>query len=63
MIAMDPKHPPFVDPIAEGAHARAVGRPKDVCPYPAASAERKAWIEGYDGAPFDDGPDLPMPDA
>lgn len=51
------------DPIAEGARARAAGRPKDACPYPAASAERKAWFEGYDGMPSNDGPDLPMPDG
>ncbi|MFY9293862.1 MAG: Rmf/CrpP family protein [Methylorubrum rhodinum] len=48
------------DPISEGAHARGLGRPKDACPYPADSAERKAWLEGYDGAPSDDGPDLPL---
>lgn len=48
------------DPIAQGARARAAGRPKDACPYPAASPERKAWLEGYDGMPSNDGPDLPM---
>ena len=46
------------DPVAEGAHARAIGRPKDACPYPANSAERSAWFEGYDGTPSDAGRDL-----
>ena len=46
------------DPLAEGAHARAIGRPKDSCPYPADSAERSAWFEGYDGTPSDTGRDL-----
>lgn len=49
--------------ISEGAHARAIGRPKDSCPYPAGSPERRAWLEGYDGTPSEDGPDVPMPDA
>ncbi|MGH1589410.1 ribosome modulation factor [Methylobacterium phyllosphaerae] len=44
-------HNPPSDPIAEGARARAQGRPKDACPYPAGSAARRAWLEGYDGAP------------
>lgn len=57
------KDPPKPDPIAEGARARAAGRPKDACPYPAASAERKAWFEGYDGMPSKDGPDLPKPNG
>lgn len=51
------------DPIAEGAHARAHGRPKDACPYPAESEARTAWLEGYDGAPVDRAPDLPMADG
>jgi hypothetical protein len=49
--------------IAEGARARTLGRPKDACPYPAASPERTAWMEGYDGTPVEDGPDSPMTDA
>jgi ribosome modulation factor len=58
---IDAGTPPFPpDPISEGAHARGLGRPKDACPYPAGSAERKAWLEGYDGTPSDDGPDLPL---
>lgn len=60
---MDTHQPPAVEPIAEGAHAHAVGRPKDACPYPAGSAERAAWLEGYDGTPAEDGPDLPEADA
>ncbi len=53
----------MLEVLAEGAHARAVGRPKDACPYPPDSRERTAWLEGYDGTPSEDGPDLPMPDA
>lgn len=60
---MDTRPPPNVQPIAEGAHARAIGLPKDSCPYPANSLERQAWLEGYDGTPAEDGPDLPMADA
>lgn len=41
------------DPVSEGAHARAAGRPKDANPYPAGSTEREAWFEGYDGLPSD----------
>lgn len=54
---------PPTDPIAEGARARAHGRPKDACPYPLDTPERTAWIEGYDGAPADRGPDLPPTDG
>ncbi|MCJ2016856.1 hypothetical protein MKK84_05340 [Methylobacterium sp. E-065] len=60
---MDTRQPKAIEPIAEGAHARAIGRPKDACPYPAGSAERTAWLEGYDGTPAEDGPDLPETDA
>ena len=56
-------HDPPADPIAEGARARAQGRPKDACPYPANSAARKAWLEGSEGAPSERAPDLPMTDA
>ncbi|WP_435404748.1 Rmf/CrpP fold protein [Methylobacterium longum] len=49
--------------VSEGAHARAAKRPKDACPYPVNSAERRAWMEGYDGRPWKDGPDCPMADA
>ena len=48
------------DPIAEGARARAQGRPKDACPYPAESEARTAWLEGYDGAPAERAPDPPI---
>ena len=48
------------DPIAEGARARAQGRPKDACPYPTESKERAAWLEGYDGVPASRGPDAPQ---
>lgn len=47
------------DTISEGARARAQGRPKDSCPYPAGSPERQEWFEGYDGLPADPAPDLP----
>ena len=44
--AAEARNKPMSDPVAEGAHARAVGRPKDACPYPAGSRERRAWFEG-----------------
>jgi ribosome modulation factor len=49
--------------IAEGAHARVIGRPKDSCPYPAGSPEQRAWLEGYDGTPTEDAFDSPIADA
>ena len=61
--SMETYSPTIVEAIAEGAHARAIGRPKDSCPYPADRPERRAWLEGYDGTPSEDGPDLPMADA
>lgn len=60
---MDMRQSPTLKAISEGARARAAGRPKDACPYPANSPQRKAWLEGYDGTPAEDGPDLPMTDA
>ncbi|WP_442919163.1 ribosome modulation factor [Methylobacterium sp. Leaf118] len=42
------------------ARARTQGRPRDACPYPGGSSERREWLEGYDGAPMDRAPDLPM---
>ena len=54
---------PSADPIAEGARARAHGRPKDSCPYPADSRERRAWMEGYDGIPAGRPPDAPQQDG
>ncbi|GJE73680.1 Ribosome modulation factor [Methylorubrum suomiense] len=53
-------HAPADDPTAEGARARAQGRPRDACPYAQNSSERTAWLEGYDGSPMDRAPDLPM---
>ena len=53
----DPASP---NPLTEGARARALGRPKDACPYPAGSRERTAWLEGFDGAPADRPPDAPQ---
>ncbi|MEL6059832.1 MULTISPECIES: ribosome modulation factor [unclassified Methylobacterium] len=50
-MSQTPLHAVPSDPIAEGARARAQGRPKDACPYPADSADRIAWLEGYDGVP------------
>ena len=49
-----------IDPIEQGAQARIRGRPKDACPYPANSEDRAAWMEGYDGTPREEGPDLPL---
>jgi ribosome modulation factor len=60
---MEMRQPPILKAISEGARARAIGRPKDACPYPANSPERKAGLEGYDGTPAEDGPDLPIADA
>jgi ribosome modulation factor len=60
---MNTRLPEELIPIAEGAHARAIGRPKEGCPYPAGSPERKAWLEGYDGTPTEDGPDIPISEA
>ncbi|GJE15119.1 Rmf/CrpP fold protein [Methylobacterium longum] len=60
---MGMRQSPILKAISEGAHARAIGRPKDACPYPVRSPERKAWLEGYDGTPTEDGPDSPMADA
>jgi ribosome modulation factor len=60
---MDTRHPTIMEALAEGAHARAIGLPKDSCPYHANMPERQAWLDGYDGSPSDDGPDTPMADA
>lgn len=60
---MDKRQPPVFDKITEGAQARALGRPKDACPYPVGTPERQAWLEGYDGTPAEDGPDSPIADA
>ena len=50
---------PHSDPIEQGAQARIHGHPKDACPYPRDSEERLSWMEGYDGTPRDEGPDMP----
>ncbi|MGT2478029.1 ribosome modulation factor [Methylobacterium oryzae CBMB20] len=42
-----------MDIIKLGARARAVGRPRDACPYPGDSRERRAWFEGYDGSSWE----------
>jgi hypothetical protein len=55
--------PPPADPLAEGARARAHGRPKDACPYPADSPERIAWLEAYDGIPAGPAPGQPFSDG
>lgn len=60
---MSPHKPDMGRVIAEGAQARAIGRPKDTCPYPADAPERRAWLDGYDGTPSEDGPDVPIADA
>lgn len=55
---LDPKRQ--LELAVEGATVRASGRPKDACPYPLESLERIAWMEGFDGEPVDQGPDLPI---
>jgi ribosome modulation factor len=57
---MDTRQSPIMKIITEGAHARGIRRPKDACPYPAKSRERRAWMEGYDATPWKDGPDCPI---
>jgi ribosome modulation factor len=59
---MDTRQPTIVQLIAEGAHARTIGRPKDSCPYAADSPERKAWLEGYDGTLTEDTFEPPIAD-
>jgi ribosome modulation factor len=51
----------IMDVIKQGARARVLGRPRDACPYPAESRERRAWYEGYDGSTWDFGMRLPHP--
>ncbi|MGU3287981.1 ribosome modulation factor [Methylobacterium mesophilicum] len=60
---MDTRLPLMCQPIAEGAHARAMGRSRDSCPYRIDAPERQAWLDGYDGTPSEDGPDVPISDA
>ena len=59
MTQSDPHRQPD-GAIAEGARARSQGRPRDACPYPLDSPERRAWLEGYDGSPADRAPDQPL---
>ncbi|SDO07514.1 hypothetical protein SAMN05216360_114127 [Methylobacterium phyllostachyos] len=56
-------HTSPTDPIQEGARARAQGRPKDACPYPAKSGARTAWLEGYDGVPAEHAADRSHPQS
>ena len=51
----------FMDIIKLGARARAVGRPRDACPYPGESRERRAWFEGYDDSCWEVASRLPHP--
>lgn len=53
----------IMDVIRQGARARTRGRPRDACPYPAESRERRAWYEGYDGSTWDVGTRIPHPAA
>jgi len=47
--------------IKQGARARTLGRPRDACPYPGESRERRAWFEGFDGSVSDLGARAPHP--
>lgn len=60
---MDTRQSPILEAIAEGARARVIGLPKDSCPYPADSPERKAWLDGYAGTPTEDTFDPPVTDT
>lgn len=51
----------IMEVIKQGARARTVGRPRDACPYPADSRERRAWFEGFDGSAWDCGTRIPHP--
>lgn len=51
----------IMDVIKLGARARTIGRPRDACPYPSESRERRAWYEGYDGSSLDFGTRVPHP--
>lgn len=53
----------IMEVIKQGARARTVGRPRDACPYPADSRERRAWFEGFDGSAWDCGTRTPHPDV
>ncbi|MHB2211466.1 ribosome modulation factor [Methylobacterium sp. CM6257] len=47
--------------IKQGARARVSGRPRDACPYPGDSRERRAWFEGYDGSSWEMAFRMPHP--
>ena len=51
----------LMDIIKLGARARAAGRPRDACPYPGDSRERRAWFEGYDGSSWEMASRMPHP--
>lgn len=51
----------IMDVIKQGARACTSGRPRDACPYPGESRERRAWYEGYDGSVWDLGMRVPHP--
>ena len=51
----------IMEVIKQGARARTMGRPRDACPYPADSRERRAWFEGFDGSAWDCGTRTPHP--
>lgn len=53
--------PMIMDVIKQGARARTIGRPRDACPYPGDSRERRAWYEGYDGSIWIPGTREPHP--
>ncbi|MGH1570782.1 ribosome modulation factor [Methylobacterium sp. P31] len=50
-----------MDIIKLGARARGFGRPRDACPYPGDSRERRAWFEGYDGSSWEKASRMPHP--
>ena len=51
----------LMDIVKQGARARSVGRPRDACPYPGESRDRRAWFEGYDGSSWAVATRLPHP--
>lgn len=51
----------LMDIIKQGARARVLGRPRDACPYPGDSRERRAWFEGYDGSSWEMASRMPHP--
>jgi ribosome modulation factor len=47
------------NPTAEGMRARALGRGRELCPYPLHSEERHEWLEGFDGVGAEGAPLVP----